>query len=71
MDQFAEINTHRLRYRMAGEGPLVVFAHGLMGNIEQVLPAGLDLGDVHSRVRLLTYDARGHGQSAEIGRAHV
>jgi len=64
VDQFAEINTHRLRYRMAGEGPLVVFAHGLMGSIEQVLPAGLDLGDVHSRVRLLTYDARGHGQSA-------
>lgn len=60
---YAEINGHRLRFRLAGEGPLVVFAHGLMGNIEQVTPEGLDLESVHSRVRLLTYDARGHGQS--------
>ncbi len=61
--EFAEINGHRLRYRLAGEGPLVVFGHGLMGNIEQVTPASVDLAAVHSRVRLLTYDARGHGQS--------
>lgn len=63
MDQFAEINSHRLRYRMQGNGPLVVFGHGLMGSIEQVLPPGLDFDAVHQRVRLLTYDARGHGQS--------
>jgi len=61
--EFAEINGHRLRYRVQGEGPLVVFGHGLMGNIEQVTPEGLDLSDVLSRVRLLTFDARGHGQS--------
>ncbi len=64
MFEFAEINGHRLRYRIEGEGPLVVFAHGLMGNIEQVTPPGIDLDGVHARVRLLTYDARGHGQSA-------
>ena len=63
MFEFVEINGHRLRYRLAGEGPLVVFGHGLMGSIEQVTPEGLDLAAVHSRVRLLTYDARGHGQS--------
>lgn len=63
MFDFAEINGHRLRYRLQGEGPLVVFGHGLMGNIEQVTPPGLDLEPVHSRVRLLTYDARGHGHS--------
>jgi pimeloyl-ACP methyl ester carboxylesterase len=61
--EYAEINGHRLRYRLAGNGPLVLFGHGLMGNIEQVTPDGLDLADVHARVRLLTYDARGHGHS--------
>ena len=60
---FAEINGHRLRYQLAGNGPLVVFGHGLMGNIEQVTPEGLDLTAVYNRVRLLTYDARGHGHS--------
>lgn len=63
MFEFAEINGHRLRYRLQGEGPLVVFGHGLMGNIEQVTPPGVDLSRVYGRVRLLTYDARGHGHS--------
>ena len=61
--EYTNINGHRLRYRLGGEGPLVVFAHGLMGNIEQVTPAGLGLDALHARVRFLTYDARGHGQS--------
>lgn len=61
--EFAEINGHRLRYQLGGEGPLVVFAHGLMGSIEQVTPAGLDMSAIRDRVRLLTYDARGHGHS--------
>ena len=60
---FAHINGHRLRYHLAGDGPLVVFGHGIMGNIEQVTPEGVDLSAVHARVQLLTYDARGHGQS--------
>ncbi len=63
MFEFAEINGHRLRYSLEGDGPLVVFAHGLMGSIEQVTPPGIDLAAVHARVRLLTYDARGHGHS--------
>lgn len=62
---FAQINGYRLRYRLAGEGPLVVFGHGLMGSIEQVDPLGGGgaLEYVLERVRLLIYDARGHGQS--------
>lgn len=63
MFDFAEINGNRLRYSLQGSGPLVVFGHGLMGSIEQVTPPGIDLATVHSRVRLLTYDARGHGHS--------
>lgn len=63
MFDFAEINGHRLRYRLRGQGPLVVFGHGLMGKIEQVMPEGVDLEGVFEQVRLLTYDARGHGHS--------
>jgi len=61
--EFAEINGHRLRYRLAGEGPLVVFGHGLMGNIEQVTPPDLALDALHARARFLAFDARGHGHS--------
>lgn len=60
---FAQINGHSLRYRLDGDGPLVVFGHGLMGSIEQISPAGEELETLLRRVRLLTYDARGHGQS--------
>lgn len=61
--EFATINGHSLRYRLEGEGPLAIFGHGLMGSLEQVTPAGRELDAVLKRVRLLTYDARGHGQS--------
>ena len=61
--EFATINGHPLRYRLEGEGPLAIFGHGLMGSLEQVTPAGRELDAVLKRVRLLTYDARGHGQS--------
>ncbi len=60
---FSEINGYRLRQRMAGQGPLVVFGHGLMGSIEQIEENAPSLSDLLSRVRLLTYDARGHGKS--------
>lgn len=48
---------------MQGQGPLVVFGHGLMGSIEQIEENAPSLSDLLSRVRLLTYDARGHGKS--------
>ncbi|MEO6397542.1 MAG: alpha/beta hydrolase [Tepidiformaceae bacterium] len=60
---FATINGFTLRYSLEGVGPLAVFGHGLMGSIEQVTPAGRQLDALLRRVRLLTYDARGHGQS--------
>lgn len=62
-DQFAEINGHRLRYQIQGHGPLAVIGHGLLGSIEQITEqfgVGVSLA---GRLRLLTYDARGHGQS--------
>ena len=64
-DQFATINGHRLRYRVGGDGPLALFGHGLLGSVEQIedQAPGL-LGRLHEDVRLVVYDARGHGQSA-------
>ncbi|MGE5596335.1 MAG: alpha/beta fold hydrolase [Hyphomicrobiales bacterium] len=60
---FAEINGFRQRYRIRGEGPLAVFGHGLLGSIEQVDDNHGQLAELEERVRLLLYDARGHGQS--------
>lgn len=60
---FAEINGHRLRYRLAGNGPLVVFGHGLLGSIDQLDEQATVLRMAEERVRMLVYDARGHGQS--------
>lgn len=62
-DLFAEINGVPLRYRLAGEGPLAIFGHGLMGSIEQIGENVSGIEDLYRRVRLLTYDARGHGRS--------
>jgi pimeloyl-ACP methyl ester carboxylesterase len=61
--EFATINGHRLRYRVAGEGPLAIFGHGLLGSIEQIETHVGPLDALHEMVRLLVYDARGHGES--------
>ena len=60
---FAQIDGNRLRYRLTGEGPLVVFGHGLLGDIEQLDTYLTGLDPLLVRLRLLAYDARGHGQS--------
>ncbi|MBI2767494.1 MAG: alpha/beta hydrolase [Chloroflexi bacterium] len=60
---FATINGYRLRYRLQGAGELAVFGHGVMGSIEQIDEHHPALTALHGRIRLLVYDARGHGQS--------
>ena len=64
-DSFAEINGVHLRYRVGGAGPLALFGHGLLGTIDQFedIAPGL-LARLHEDVRLLVYDARGHGESS-------
>ncbi|MEO9254112.1 MAG: alpha/beta hydrolase [Tepidiformaceae bacterium] len=61
--QYAEINGYSHRLRIQGSGPLVVFGHGLLGSIEQIEEAAPQLAELLEHVRLLTYDARGHGKS--------
>ena len=46
-----------------GEGPPIVFAHGLTGNRLGVLS---QLGPLADRHRVVAYDQRGHGASARV-----
>lgn len=62
-EAFLFANGHRLRYRVAGQGPLAIFGHGLLGSIEQIDTHLGSLDALREMVRLVVYDARGHGQS--------
>jgi pimeloyl-ACP methyl ester carboxylesterase len=63
-DQFVDVNGYRLRYRLRGAGPLAVFGHGILGSIEQLLADAESIARFEARLRILLYDARGHGRSA-------
>ena len=64
-DQFAEIDSFSLRYRLYGseENPLAVIGHGIFSSLDQYAdrPEALDV--LAERYRILLYDARGHGES--------
>jgi pimeloyl-ACP methyl ester carboxylesterase len=60
----ARINGIDIHYEISGEGPTVVFLHGLMGSIDRSRAVGEGLDGLAGRgFRLITYDARGHGAS--------
>ena len=60
----ADIHGVRLHYEIAGEGPTLVWLHGLMGSIAGSHLFGGDLSGLAGRgFRLVQYDARGHGES--------
>ncbi len=55
----------RFYYEVSGDGPPLVFCHGLTGNLEQ--PKQL-LGEFPG-FRLIVWDARGHGETQPAGPA--
>jgi pimeloyl-ACP methyl ester carboxylesterase len=60
----AKINGVDIHYEVSGEGPAVVFLHGLMGSIARARRMGEAIEGLASNgFRLITYDARGHGES--------
>jgi pimeloyl-ACP methyl ester carboxylesterase len=60
----ARVNGIDIHYEIAGDGPTVVFMHGLMGSIERSRAVGEGIDGLAERgFRLVTYDARGHGES--------
>ena len=60
----AKINGVEIHYEVAGEGPPVVWLHGLGGSIAQERTEGGGIDGLARRgFRLIMYDARGHGTS--------
>ena len=62
-DRFVTANGVRLRYRLEGEGELLVLVHGVGSRLEGWDGVVRALG---GRVRTLRYDLRGHGQSEKL-----
>ena len=59
-----QINAHELNTRSQGKGPLFVWGHGLTGSMGSEDALGLFEWKKFPRdIRLLRYDARGHGES--------
>ncbi len=60
----ANVNSVALRYEVSGSGPTLVWLHGLMGSIDRARAFGEGVEALAERgVRLVTYEARGHGES--------
>src|SRR5918994_1155368 len=57
-----ELHGHRVCFRHAGEGPLVVLIHGITGRSDQWEPAIEHLATDHA---VLAPDLLGHGESAK------
>lgn len=59
-----QINGHELKVRSQGKGPLFVWGHGLTGSMcsEDALEL-FEWKKFPKNIRLLRYDARGHGES--------
>jgi pimeloyl-ACP methyl ester carboxylesterase len=56
------IHGHKVCFRVAGSGPLVVLIHGITGRSEQWLPV---MEALRERFTLLAPDLLGHGESAK------
>lgn len=60
----AKINNVDIHYETLGDGPTLVWLHGLTQSIARVRSIGRGMEELANRsVRLVLYDARGHGQS--------
>jgi 3-oxoadipate enol-lactonase len=67
-NEFIEINGVRLAYSQTGSGPLAIYAHGLTQSQASDRRLGLlDFSPIAADHHLITYDARGHGESDASG----
>jgi len=57
-----ELHGHRVSYRVAGEGPVILLIHGIAGRSEQWLDSMAILAQEHT---VLAPDLLGHGHSAK------
>ncbi len=59
----AQINGFQMNYRVEGEGPPLVMAHGLLASMATMAVFG-DVSDLlMGSFRVINYDAKGHGES--------
>lgn len=56
------IHGHRVCFRLAGSGPLILLVHGITGSSEQWVPV---MDALRDRYRVFAPDLLGHGQSAK------
>ena len=57
-----------LAYEVRGRGPTLIWGHGLSSSLERQDDLGLlDWDSVAATLRLVRYDARGHGRSGDAG----
>jgi pimeloyl-ACP methyl ester carboxylesterase len=56
------IHGHRVCFRLAGSGPLIVLVHGITGRSEQWVPV---IDALRDRYTLFAPDLLGHGESAK------
>jgi len=62
---FAEVNGQRLHYRdTGGEGPVLVFSHGLLMDGSMWEP---QIEELRGQYRCVSWDERGHGQTESDG----
>ncbi len=60
-----DLRRSTLAWTQEGEGPPVVWAHGLLGNMSSLEQMGVfDWAPLAADNRLVRYDARGHGRSS-------
>jgi pimeloyl-ACP methyl ester carboxylesterase len=60
---YANNNGVRIYYEVEGQGPPLVLAHGVSGNLNMWRKAGGYVDALKSDYRLILFDARGHGRS--------
>ena len=59
---FAQVNGQNLYFEdSGGNGPAIVFSHGLLMDSSMFAP---QVAALKSRYRCITWDERGHGQTA-------
>ena len=61
-------NGIEINYEVEGNGPWITLSHSLACNLH-MWDDQMEL--LTKRFKVLRFDTRGHGQSTEIGRAHV
>ncbi|MDI6857504.1 MAG: alpha/beta hydrolase [Dehalococcoidia bacterium] len=60
---FAKINGFDMHYEVQGEGPPIVFAHGLLSSIAMAELLGEVPPSLFGEFTIIRYDSRGHGES--------